>query len=133
MTRLLIVLIALTGLGTPAHSRVDISYYLPESTTYDPNIPTPEAFFGFQIGDWHLRHDLIVNYMHTLAERSDRIVLTQYAQTHQQRPLLLLTITSPQNHQNLEAIQTQHRQLTNPGPVIRARHQHNARSRVHGI
>ena len=114
MTRLLIVLIALIGLGTPAHSRVDLSYYLPEGTTYNPNIPTPEAFFGFQIGDWHLRHDLIVNYMHTLAERSDRIVLTQYAQTHQQRPLLLLTITSPQNHQNLETTQIQHRQLTNP-------------------
>ena len=114
MTRLLIVLIALIGLGTPAHARVDLSYYLPEGITYDPDIPTPEAFFGFQIGDWHLRHDLIVNYMHTLAERSDRIVLTQYAQTHQQRPLLLLTITSPENHQNLEAIQTQHGQLTNP-------------------
>ena len=114
MTRLLIVLIALIGLNTPAHARVDLSYYLPEGTTYDPNIPTPESFFGFQIGDWHLRHDLIVNYMHTLAERSDRIVLTQYAQTYQQRPLLLLTITSPQNHQNLAAIQTQHRQLTNP-------------------
>ena len=114
MTRLLIVLIALIGLSTPAHARVDLSYYLPEDITYNPDIPTPEAFFGFQIGDWHLRHDLIVNYMHTLAERSDRIVLTQYAQTHQQRPLVLLTITSPQNHQNLETIQRQHRQLTNP-------------------
>ena len=114
MTRLLIILIALIGLNTPTHARVDLSYYLSESTTYAPDIPTPEVFFGFQIGDWHLRHDLIVNYMHTLADLSDRITLTQYAQTYQQRPLLLLTITSPQNHQNLETIQTQHRQLTNP-------------------
>ena len=133
MTRLLIGLIALIGLGTPAHSRVDLSYYLPEGTTYDPDIPTPEAFFGFQIGDWHLRHDLIVNYMHTLAERSDRIVLTQYAQTHQQRPLLLLTITSPQNHPKPRNHPDTTPATHKPGSVARARHQHNARGRVHGI
>ncbi len=114
MIRLLIVLIAWIGLSTPASARVDLSYYLSKSATYNPDIPAPEAFFGFQIGDWHLRHDLIVNYMHALARHSDRIALTQYAQTHQQRPLLVLMITSQENHQNLATIQTQHQQLTNP-------------------
>jgi hypothetical protein len=34
--------------------------------------------------------------------------------THEGRPLLLLTITSPQNHQNIESIRAQHVQLTDP-------------------
>ena len=114
MTRLSLILIACIGLSLPAAARVDLAYYLPEDVTYDPGIPTPEAFFGFQIGDWHLRHDLIAGYMRALARHSDRVAIAEYAQTHQKRPLLVLTITSPENHRNLDAIQTQHRQLADP-------------------
>ena len=114
MTRLSVVLIAWIGLSLPAAARVDLAYYLPDEVTYDPGIPTPEAFFGFQIGDWHLRHDLIVSYMHALAQHSKRVAIAEYAQTHQKRPLVVLTITSPENHQNLAAIQTQHQQLADP-------------------
>ena len=114
MTRLSVVLIAWIGLSLPVAARVDLAYYLPDEVTYDPGIPTPEAFFGFQIGDWHLRHDLIVSYMHALARHSKRVAIAEYAQTHQKRPLVVLTITSPENHQNLAAIQTQHQQLADP-------------------
>ena len=93
---------------------VDLTYYLPEGTTYNTEIPTPEAFFGFQIGQWHLRHDLIVAYMKELAARSDRISIQTYAHSYEHRELLLLTITSPENHQNIETIQQQHAQLSDP-------------------
>ena len=114
MTRLSVILIACIGLSLPAAARVDLAYYLPEDVTYDPGIPTPEAFFGFQIGDWHLRHDLIASYMHALARQSERVAIAEYAQTHQKRPLLVLTITSPENHRNLDAIQARHQQLADP-------------------
>ena len=48
----------------PAQSGQPLSYYLSENTTYNPAIPTPEAFFGTQTGEWHLRHDQIVAYLH---------------------------------------------------------------------
>ncbi|MDP6039880.1 MAG: M14 family metallopeptidase [Candidatus Latescibacteria bacterium] len=114
MKCLFIAIILFIGLSAPASARVDLDYYLPKGVTYNPDIPTPEAFFGFQVGDWHLRHDLVVNYLHTLAESSDRITIKTYARTYEQRSLLLLTITTPKNHQNIETIQTQHKKLTNP-------------------
>lgn len=53
-----------------------LEYYLPD-ITYDPDIPTPEAFFGHQIGEWHLTHDKLVFYMKALAEASPRVAYTE--------------------------------------------------------
>ena len=114
MKSLLAAILLLSILNLPAPAQADLAYYLPQEVTYNPDIPTPDEFFGFQIGDWHLRPDLIVNYLHTLAQSSDRITIKTYAHTYEQRPLLLLTIPSPDNHQNLDDIQTQHQQLTEP-------------------
>lgn len=92
----------------------DISYYLPEGVSYNPAIPTPKSIIGHEVGEWHITHDRLVTYMKALDEASDRISLEITGYTHETRPLLLLTITSPKNHQNLEAIRTQHVQLTDP-------------------
>lgn len=77
-------------------------------------IPTPESFLGFAVGDCHLRPDQIVDYMKTLAGLSPRVTLEQYGETHEKRPLILLTITSPENHKNLQALMEQHRLLSDP-------------------
>ncbi len=98
-----------------ANAQVDLSYYLPDSIDYNPVIPTPKSIIGHEVGEWHISHDRLVNYMYALDKASDRISLEVTGYTHEARPLLLLTITSPQNHQNIEAIQTQHLQLTDPG------------------
>ncbi|MEO5603154.1 MAG: M14 family metallopeptidase, partial [Cyclobacteriaceae bacterium] len=58
--------------------------------------------------------DHLVAYMQTLDQASDRIVLEVTGYTHEARPLLLLTITSSQNHQNLETLRRQHIALTDP-------------------
>src|SRR5687767_9374759 len=92
----------------------DLSYYLPEGTTYNPAVPTPKSIIGHEVGEWHISHDRLVNYMYALDKASDRITLEVTGYTHEGRPLLLLVITSPKNHQNLEAIRTQHLQLTDP-------------------
>ncbi len=93
-------------------AQTDLSWYLPANTKYDPAIPTPQAIIGHNVGEWHVTHDRLVNYMKALDLASDRITLEQTGLTYEARPLLLLTITSPRNHQNIESIRTQHLQLT---------------------
>ncbi|MEY4931496.1 MAG: hypothetical protein RI909_2220, partial [Bacteroidota bacterium] len=107
---LLAVFSVATALALSAQT--DLPYYLPPNTQYDPAIPTPQSVIGHHVGEWHITHDRLVNYMKALDQASDRITLEQTGLTYEARPLLLLTITSPKNHQNIETIRTQHLQLT---------------------
>jgi hypothetical protein len=93
---------------------ISLSDYLPKDVTYNPDIPTPSSIIGFEVGFRHVRHDQLVNYMYAVAAASDRVTITEYARTHGLRPLLLLTITSPSNHANLEEIRENHLKLSNP-------------------
>ena len=91
---------------------VNLDYYLPTNVSYNPSIPTPKSSIGHQVGDWHITHDKLVQYMYTLASSSDRITIENRGTTFEGRPLLLLTITSANNHLNLETIRQQHLELT---------------------
>ena len=97
-----------------AFGQVDLSYYLPDGVAYDPKIPTPKSIIGHEVGEWHVSHDRLVSYMYALDKASDRITLEQTGLTYEDRPLLLLTITSPKNQQNIENIRMQHLQLSDP-------------------
>ena len=88
--------------------------YWPADVAFDPAVPTPSEVLGFEIGQRHLNHSQLVQYLQELADHSDRVTIEQYARTHGQRPLLLLTITSARNRQRLEEIRQQHRQLAQP-------------------
>jgi hypothetical protein len=90
-----------------------LTYYLPD-IDYDPSIPTPESFLGYQIGDWHIHHASLVRYVELIAEQSDRAVVYEYARTHEHRPLVHLVITSESNQARLEEIRTRHLSLTDP-------------------
>lgn len=85
-----------------------LAFYFGDEVTFDSSIPTPQSVLGYQVGDWHVRHDQLVNYMQVLAAKSDRINLEVIGYTHEQRPLLLLTIASPENLNNIEGIRKQH-------------------------
>ena len=50
------------------YAQVDLSYYLPE-IKYDENIPSPESFFGYQIGEWHIPHSLLIQYLMQISEK----------------------------------------------------------------
>jgi len=93
--------------------KVPLSYYLPE-IAYDPKVPSPEAFLGYQIGEWHISHDQLIAYMRKLAETSPRVKLTEFGRTYEGRPLIHLTISAEKNLQNIDAIKAQHVALTNP-------------------
>lgn len=116
MKKFCLCLLFLTTAFVPFFSfaQPDISYYLPEGATYDPAIPTPQSIVGHEVGEYHISHDRLVTYMMALDKASDRISLEITGYTHEKRPLLLLTITSPKNHANIENIRTQHVQLSDP-------------------
>ncbi|WP_426429810.1 M14 family zinc carboxypeptidase [Winogradskyella sp. HB-48] len=95
-----------------SQSQTDLSYYLPEDIEYNTNIPTPKSIIGHEVGEWHITHDKLVQYMRELAEVSNRITIEDRGQTFEGRPLILLTITSPTNHSNLNNIKQQHIEAT---------------------
>jgi hypothetical protein len=88
--------------------------YWPTDVEFDPVIPTPKESLGFEIGQRHLSHAQLVDYLTDLAESSDRIQLQRFGKTHAGRPQLMLTITSPTNHERLDEIRDAHKQLANP-------------------
>ncbi len=91
-----------------------LDYYLPKNVTYNKNIPTPEAILGYEVGKWHVSHDQLVYYMRMVANASDRITLEVTGKTHEDRPLLLLTISSPENQKVMKRLQAAHAQLSDP-------------------
>ena len=95
-----------------SQSQFDLSYYLPQDVQYNPSIPTPQSVIGHEVGEWHITHDKLVQYMYVLANASDRITIEDRGKTFEDRPLLLLKITSPENHQNSDAIQSAHIKAT---------------------
>ncbi len=112
MKKLLFFITILTS--SVVWAQVDLSYYFPPNISLNPAIPTPQSVIGHQVGEWHITHDRLVNYMMALDKASDRISLEVIGQTHEMRSILLLTITSPKNHQNLEAIRAEHALLSDP-------------------
>ena len=93
----------------------ELSYYLPDSLQYNPAIPKPKEIIYHNVGEYHITHDRLVNYMQALAKAApDRIKLENIGFTYEGRPQILLIITSPKNHQNLDQIRQQHVQLTDP-------------------
>ncbi len=112
MQRIILVLV-LTVFSIQAQESLDLSYYLPSNTTYNKNIPTPKSVIGHEVGQWHVTHDKLVQYMYALANASDRITIEDRGKTFEDRPLLLLTITSPENHSQLSSIKRDHVNATN--------------------
>jgi hypothetical protein len=112
--KLYFLIACLTICSTAIAQTIDASYYLPKNHSYNKKIPTPESILGFTVGEWHVSHDKLSEYMRALAKASDRISIENRGSTYEGRPLFLLTITSPKNHQNLEFIKEQHTLLSEP-------------------
>jgi len=104
----------LTSLYSTAQAP-DLKYYLPDSVSYNPSIPKPKDIIYHQVGEWHVTHDRLVNYMKAIAAAApERVKLEIMGFTYENRPQVLLIITSPKNHQRLEEIRQQHVLLSDP-------------------
>jgi len=96
-----------------AQEKPTLGYYLPEAN-YNPAIPTPSTWLGYEVGEWHATHDQLLGYMKALDAASERITMQEYGRSHENRPLVCLTITHPNNHARLEEIKTSRNRLVNP-------------------
>ena len=92
-------------------------YFLEKFGPYNENIESPEEFLGYEIGNQHTRHDLILAYFKYLSSASERANLINYGKTHEGRSLVLLSISSSENLKNLEEIKTKHLKSTIPGSL----------------
>jgi hypothetical protein len=106
---LIIFAILLFNLSTLSQNK--LSYFFPEDITFNSSITPPQSFFGFMPGDFHLRHDQLISYVKLLSQQSARFKLEEYGKTYEQRPLYLITISSPKNLMNIEKIKAEHRLL----------------------
>lgn len=114
MKNIVLLVLCITTL-VQAQETKTLDYFLPKTTTYNPSSPTPESVIGHHVGEWHITHDKLVQYMYAMAAASDRITIEDRGTTFEGRPLVLLTITSPSNHTNIDAIRQNHVALTEAG------------------
>ncbi|HMP28975.1 MAG TPA: M14 family zinc carboxypeptidase, partial [Saprospiraceae bacterium] len=75
---------------------------------FDPSIPSPKDFFGFEVGEQMIRHDLIVAYYEKLAQVSENAQFSIYGRTYEGRKLVNLTISAAKNLKNIEEIRKNH-------------------------
>ena len=96
--------VAVAGFGVAGLRAEPLDYYLVEGVSYDQTMPKPSEVFGHDIGDQPVRHDQMVTYLRQLAENSPRISVETIGHSHEGRPILFFVVTSPENHERLDAI-----------------------------
>lgn len=99
MKKLLVILILSLGWSVQAN-------FVNENL--NPEVPAPQATFGFAMGEWHVRHDQLQRYFEVLAAQSNRAELEVIGFSHERRPLLQLVVSAPENLARLEQIREQH-------------------------
>jgi len=109
-----LIIITLFCLLSSSIFAANVEKYLPESHQFDENITKPEAVLGFGIGERHIRHDQLINYMETLANDSNKVVLTDIGRTTEMRKQVLMTISHPDNLARLPELLKNHSDGTNP-------------------
>ena len=95
------------------YGQTNLDDYLPKTVNFNSKIPTPKSVIGHNVGEWHVTHDKLVQYMYALANASDRITIENRGTTYEGRPLLLLTVTSAKNQNKIKSIQKNHIEATN--------------------
>lgn len=99
---------------------VTLDYYLPDNVQYNPDIPTPKEVLGYEVGQWHVRHDQLVRYFEVLAEASDRMTLEVTGYTHERRPLIIAKFSNAENQGRLEEMRQAHMAVSDPAQDVDA-------------
>ena len=107
-----IILIFTIILSTNMSSQTHLSYYFGDNINFDESIPKPSEIIGHEVGEWHVTHDKLVQYMYAVAESSDRVLIEETGKTYENRPLLILKVSSNKNIKVLEKIQKKHIEIS---------------------
>lgn len=67
-------------------------------------LQSPDQFLPHRLGENFTPHHLLVDYFEQVADNSDRVQLTRYGYTNEDRPLLLAFVSTPENLARLEEI-----------------------------
>ena len=104
------VLVAATLLATPA-----LAQELITGASYDPAVPTVSSVLGYESGQQITRSADVRRYFEALrAAAPDRMVIGDYARTHEGRPVFWAAVGSPANIARLDAIKATSRALADP-------------------
>ncbi len=86
--------------------------YFFQNKTFDPTIPSPKEFLGYEIGSNHTRYDKLVEYMYVLAQKSNRVKIEKIGKTNENRDQIIVHFAKPENLNRLEGIRNDHLALT---------------------
>jgi len=109
-----VVLLLLFWMGAIGLKAEPLEYFLSKDVSYDQSVVKPVKVLGHDIGDQPIRHDLMVEYIRQLAVGSPRMAVETIGYSHEQRPILFITVTSPENHARLNDIRQNHLLRVNP-------------------
>lgn len=68
------------------------------------DLQSPATFLGYELGEQFTPHHRVTDYVRHVAAHSPRVTVRQYGTTVEDRPLLLATATTPENHEQLDTI-----------------------------
>jgi len=88
---------------------------LPAGVSYDRSVPTPESVTGYRTGEIVLPFELLTQYVRAVDAASDRVSVEVIGYTHLRRPILAVTITSPENQARLAEIQAAQQRVLETG------------------
>ncbi|MEM9411662.1 MAG: M14 family metallopeptidase, partial [Planctomycetota bacterium] len=97
-----------------AQSELAPSDHWPANIEFDDQIMTPREYLGFDVGQRHIEHRQLVGYLKKIASQSNRIQYRKYGQTHGERDLVLLVISSPKNLKEIGRIRKARRRVFAP-------------------
>lgn len=102
------------------HLKLSVSLFLfsflCSFSVFCQDIPSPEKFLGYQLGDRFTPQSRLVDYFRAAASSSPQMVkFEQYGETYEHRPLILLYISSPENIQHLDKIRQNNLNLAGLG------------------
>jgi hypothetical protein len=93
----------------------DIAYGVPLlSGNYDPAIPTPESILGFPVGQRTATPEQIIDAVRAWSDASERAIMVEYARSHEDRPLVYLMISTPENLARADEIRADLARLADP-------------------
>ena len=79
-------------------------------------LQSPSSFLGHKLGQQFTPHHRVVDYVRHVASHSPVATVRQYGTSPEGRPLLLATLTTPRNHDRIEAIRRSNLQRAGQEP-----------------
>ena len=82
---------------------------------YRPNVPRPQQFLRFDVGEHHTTYAQMEKVIEEIAEAApDRVKIFDIGTTNEHRMQHVVAISSPENMARLDEIKTQNARLTDP-------------------